>query len=148
MEAGFDDGRLEIVRDYHYRHAAKDAEGPHMAADPIRQALRPGRLDISVVRSPKGGDEDLRRPHLSGLRADHIHCLACIVDKQPFTCRVALPHHRGKLALPARVQAAILAIAVAARMNLPVLKLQGRQRHPFAAQYGMDIGPIQQRGLV
>lgn len=93
METGLNHRSLQIVRNDLRRHATEKGKGADMAADPVRQALGPCRLNISEVRRPKGRDEDLGRAHFARLRANNIDSVSCVINKQPFTRRVPLAHH-------------------------------------------------------
>ena len=118
-----------------------------MRRDPIGQCLRPAGLDISVVRCAQCGDEDLRRPNFAGLRADHIHGVPRIIDKQALACRVPLTHHRRQAALPPGVELAISAVPIPIRMDGAILFPEQSQGHTLPAQLAVDIGPIWLRNV-
>jgi hypothetical protein len=56
-----------------------------MAADPVRQALRPSGLGEGQVRGAKHCDEDLGLSDLAGPRTDGWHPLARVVDEDLLT---------------------------------------------------------------
>jgi len=51
-----------------------------MRGDPVRQALRRGRLGVGVVGGVRDGDEDLRRPDLAGAAVEQIDGLAGMIE--------------------------------------------------------------------
>jgi len=56
IETGFGYARLEIVRNHLRGHAAEECEGADVGRNPIRQLLRPARLDIGVIGGGIGLD--------------------------------------------------------------------------------------------
>ena len=72
VEAGLSHSGLEVVRDELVRDTAEELQHPNMGADPVRQALRSGRLGIGVIRCAEDADEDLRCPNLAGLAVDDV----------------------------------------------------------------------------
>src|SRR5271165_5913654 len=68
VERGLVDAALEIVRDQQSRCRTEEPEHPHMGANPVRQALRPGGVGIGEVGRAEHRDEELRHPHVAGQR--------------------------------------------------------------------------------
>ena len=64
----------------------------------------------------QGRDIYLRCAHLAGLGANHINRLPRIINKQTFTGRMTLTHHRRQLAFPAGVKFAVPAVAIPVRV--------------------------------
>jgi hypothetical protein len=85
---------LGVVRHDLARHTANEVQRPDMRANPVRQGLGRGRLDIGVAGGAQYGDEDLGCPHLAGRPINHIDSLSGIVDKQPLAGRMDLPQCR------------------------------------------------------
>ena len=104
----------QVVRHDLARHAAQEFQRAHVRADPVRQALRPARLGVGVVRRAQHGDEHLRRAQLAGAAVHHLHRLPGVVDEQPLAGSVHLSHGRRQPRLPAAVQLAPTAVAVTA----------------------------------
>jgi len=121
----------QVVRHDLARHAAQEVQRAHVRTDPVRQALRPARLGVGIVRRAQHGDEHLRRAQLAGAAVHHLHRLPGVVDEQPFTGSVHLPHGRRQPGLPAAVQLAPAAVpaGVAGAVFFP----EQQQRHARAA---------------
>ena len=85
VATGRGDARLEVVADHLTRDAAKEGEGVDVAANPVRQALRPARFGVGQVGGAEGGDEDLRRSHLAGDGVNDLDDLPGVVNEQPLT---------------------------------------------------------------
>ena len=113
-----------------------------MAGNPIWKRLRPTGLNIGVIGCSERGDEDLRLTHFARIRANHVHGMPRIVDKQAFACRMALTHHRRQAALPPGVELTIAAVPIAVRMDGAILFPEQRQGHALAAQLAVHIRPI------
>ncbi|MCP1854424.1 hypothetical protein J2R80_008247 [Bradyrhizobium sp. USDA 4541] len=96
VEAGLDHCDLGIVRHQQRRHAADRLEGADVAADPVGEPLRPGRLRVGEARCAEHRDEDLRGASLAGEPVDyHRHAVAGIVDEQLVAGHMRLAHrHR------------------------------------------------------
>ena len=80
-EAGFVDAALEVVGHDDLRASTDEGQRPDMAADPVRQLLRPCRLGVGIVGSAEHGDEDLGLTNLAGCRVENLDGLASIVDE-------------------------------------------------------------------
>ncbi len=65
-----------------------------MRADPVRQALRRGRLGVGVVGGVRDGDEDLRRPDLAGAAVEQIDGLAGMIDEHALAGGMSLARRR------------------------------------------------------
>ena len=65
-----------------------------MRADPVRQGLGRGRLDVGVVGGTEHGDEELRRRDLAGSDVDHRDGLAGVVNKEALARGMSLAHRR------------------------------------------------------
>ena len=118
VDAGFvatgrGDARLEVVAHHLTRDAAKEGEGVDVAANPVRQPLRPARFGIGQVGGTEGGNEDLCRAHLAGDRVNDLDGLPGIIDEQPLTERVALPHGGRQTTTPCGIQIAKPAVMLA-----------------------------------
>jgi hypothetical protein len=81
VAAGALDRALQIVGHEQRRHASHEFEEPHVGADPIGQALGPGRLRIGVVRGPQHADKDLGGADLARGGVDHRYRLAGVVEE-------------------------------------------------------------------
>ena len=73
-----------------------------MRADPVRQALRRGRLGVGVVGGVRDGDEDLRRPDLAGAAVEQIDGLAGMIDEHALAGGMSLARRRRRPAFPRR----------------------------------------------
>ena len=113
-----------------------------MRADPVRQRLRPGRFGERVVRRAEHRDEELGLAHRAGRGIDHRERRPGIIDEHPLAGDVVLAHGRREPALPAPVELAEPAVAVAVGMLRPVLLPQQSQRHVLAPQLAMDHRPV------
>src|ERR1700688_4306469 len=60
VEAGLDHCDLGVVGDQKRRHATDRLEGADVAADPVGEPLRPGRLRVGEARCAEYRHEDLR----------------------------------------------------------------------------------------
>ena len=63
-----------------------------MTAQPVSQALRPGRFAVNVVGGAKYRDKDLGRLDLPGITIDDRHGLTGIIHKQLVTGLMNLAH--------------------------------------------------------
>ncbi len=64
VAAGRGDAGLEVVADDLARDTTEAGKGAHVAADPVRQRLRPARLRVGEVGRAQHGHEDLGLPDL------------------------------------------------------------------------------------
>ena len=143
VEAGLDHRDLGVVRHQQRRHAVDRLEGADMAADPIGEPLRPGRLRVGEARSAEHRDEDLRGAPLAGEPVDHHrHAVARIVDEQLVAGRVRLAHRHRQPAFPATVELAEARIAIPAGLARDVLLPHNRQRHVLALELAMYRRPV------
>lgn len=91
-----------------------------MAAEPVRQRLRPGRFGKGVGRCAHRADEDLCLTDLTRTPIDDGQPLAGIVDVGLLAGVVLLAHHPVDLAHPLAVQLAEAAVLIAlGEMLLP-----------------------------
>jgi hypothetical protein len=132
----------QIVRDQNGWSPIEVREGPHMRADPVGQALRPGRLGVGVVGGPEHRHEDLRGADLPAGRIDDLHRLPGVVDEQLLPGAVGLAHHHVERPAPGLVALAEPAVAEALGMRGPVLLPQQHQRHAGTAQLLMHRRPV------
>ena len=144
-EAGLGDAGFEIVRDDLRRHAAEERQSPAMGCRPVGQRLCQCRLGIGVAGGAEHGDEHLGCMHFAGQAVDEGDRLAGIVDEHPLAGRMGLAHARRQALLPALVALAELAVAIAVRMNGPVLFPKQQQRHRRLGQFAVDRRPVRQR---
>lgn len=142
VEARGGNAALEIVRDEDGGDPLKMLKGPHMATDPVWQALAPGRLAVGVVRGPQHGDEDRRCPDLTAHRIDHRHGLPGVVDEQLLARGVGLAHAHRQPPDPAPVVDAEAAVAVTVGVLGLVLLPEQIERDPLAPQLAVHGGPI------
>jgi transposase len=70
VAAGLDHRDLGVVWDQEFGHAANRRERVHMRRDPVRQALRPGRLGIGKARRAQHRDKVRRLAR----RRHYLHC--------------------------------------------------------------------------
>jgi hypothetical protein len=113
-----------------------------MRADPVGQRLGPARLGVSVAGGSHHSDEDLRCSDLAGAPVEQFDRLSGVVDEQALAGGMRLPHGRRQPALPAAIELAPAAVAVAVGRGLPVLLPQQHQGDAGAAQLVMDVRPI------
>jgi len=143
VEAGLDHRDLGVVRHQQRRHAADRLEGADMAADPVGEPLRPGRLRIGEARCAEHRDEDLRGAPLAAEPVDHHrHAVARIVDEQLVAGRVRLAHRHRQPAFPAAVQLAESAVAIPFGLACDVFLPQDRQRHVLAPEFAVHRCPV------
>lgn len=143
VEARLDDSRLGIVRHDQRRHAADRLERADMSADPIGQALRPGRLRIGQARGAQHRDEDLRSAPLTGEAIDHHRdAVARIVHEQLVAGGVRLAHRHRQAAFPGPVEFTEAAIAVAIRLGGDVFLPEDRQRYMLALELAVNGRPV------
>ena len=116
-----------------------------MAADPVRQRLRPTRLGIGEVGRAQHRHEHRRPPDLARGAVDHLRRLPGVVDEQPLTRRVGLPHGGRQAAAPVACEIAEPAVAIAIRLPGPILLPKQQQGDARLAQLGMDAGPLRLR---
>ena len=139
------DAGLEVVADDLARDAAHAGERVDVAADPIRQRLRPARFGVDEVRGAERGNEDLRLPGLAGRPVDHRHGLPGVVHEQPFSRRMRLPHRGRQPDAPGGIEVTEPAVAVPLRLPRPVFLPHQQQRHAGTTQLGVDARPIRLR---
>jgi hypothetical protein len=152
VEAGFVAARtghraLELVRDPNLRGAAEVLHHPGVGPDPLVELLGPGRLGVGVAAGPEHGDEQLDRDLLPRPPVDQVRALAREVDEGLFAGPVLLAHRGPKLACPAAVDLAELAVAVAVLVDPAVLLPQKVQRHARPLQLLMDPHQVGRRPL-
>jgi len=117
MEAGLDDGGLEIIRHDLTGNAPGVGESAAVRADPVGQRLGPGRFGVGVAGGAQGGDEDLGCANLAGKAVDHRHRGAGVIDEHLFAGDMGLAHCRGEAALPGAVELTEPAVAIPVGMN-------------------------------
>ncbi len=83
VEASLGDAGPQVVGHRQRGNAAKERDGPDVGANPVGQALGPGRYGIGVARGAECCHEQRRRPHFACRPADHLQRRAGIVDEQP-----------------------------------------------------------------
>jgi hypothetical protein len=81
VPVGVQHADLGVVRHDLAWHAANETQRPDMRANPVRQGLCRGRLDVGVAGGAQHRDEDLSRPHLPGRPINHVDRLSSIVDE-------------------------------------------------------------------
>ena len=113
-----------------------------MGAGPVRQSLRPGRLGVGEVRSAEHADENLRLADFARRRIDDADPLARIVDERLVSSDMVLARHRRQPSLEPAQKIAEPAVAVAARMDLPVFLPQDRQRHARPLHLARQFRPV------
>lgn len=107
--------RLDLSRD-----PAKGGEGAQVAANPIRQRLRPARLRIGQVGRAQGGHKDLRLADLARGAVDDAHRLPGVIGEQALAGGMELPHGEGQPPPPCCVQIAEPAVAISLQLGGPV----------------------------
>ena len=142
VERGLVNAALEIVRHDQPRHAAEEAEHPHMRADPVRQRLREGRLGIGVAGGAEHADEDLGVVHNARAGIDDCNPLARIIDEHLVAGHMMLAHDRRKPPLKLAEQIAEPAVAVTVRLGLPILLPQHHQAHAGTFELARQRSPI------
>ena len=148
VKAGPDDAGLEVIRYHLSRHAAEIGKGAGMGADPVGQALGPGRLGVAHARRSQGGDEDLDLADLAGQGIDHLGRGAGVIDEQLLAGNMGLAHGGIELALPGPVEVAEAAVAVALAMDRAVFLPQERKRHAGSLEFQVQDRPVRRRPAV
>ena len=113
-----------------------------MGADPVGQRLREARRGIGVAGSTKYTDEDLGVAHNAGAGIDDGNPLARIIDKHLVASHMMLAHHRRKPPFELAEQITKPAVAVTARLGLPIFFPQHHQAHAGAFQLARQRCPI------
>ena len=139
--------RLELVAHRRRGDAAKVREGPRVAADPVRPALRARRLRVREVRGAEHGDEQLHLDPLARLLVPDARLLARVVDEGLLAGLVHLAHRRAPLPQPPAVVLAELRVAVPVGLLLHVLEVQQLQRHADAPSLAVDPRAVRRRLL-
>ena len=142
MEAGLGHPGLQVVAYHLRRNPAEVAESPAVRTDPIRQALAPTCLGIGQVRGTESGHKELRLTNLTSACVDHLQRGARVVDKYPLPGDMVLAHHRCQPPVPAAMQIAEAAVAVALWMNGAIFLPQQRQRHARPLELTVDRRPV------
>ena len=124
------------------RHAAEEAEHAHMRADPVRQGLGPARLGVGIAGSAEHADEDLRLASLSRVRVVDRQLLAGVVHEDLVAGHVLLAHGGRQPPLEAAEQVAEAAVAIAARLDRPVLLPEQHQGDARSLQLHSELGPV------
>lgn len=140
VPVGAGDADLWIVRHQLRRHTADEGERAGVRADPVGQRLGPARFGVGVAGGAYHSDEDLGLPDLAGAPVDQFDRLPG--DEQALARGMRLPHGRRQPALPAPIELAPAAVAVAVGRGLPVLLPQQHQGDAGTAQLVMDVRPI------
>ena len=135
----------QIVGHQEARPRAPEAEHPHVCADPVRQALCPGRLRVGEIGRAQYGDEDLRLARRAGYRVDDRHLLAREVDEGLVTGNMRLPHARRQPALELPEQLAVAAICVAVSVGGAIFLPQDHQVDARTLQLTRDNRPVRLR---
>ena len=145
VAVGRGDGGLRIVRHDDLVDPAEELHRAHMGANPVAQTLGPRALDVGVITRPLGRDKNMDLARLARLRIDDLHRRTGVIHKE-LLARLVLEAHRHVQRLrPRAVEFAIAAVAVALRVDRPVLLPQQLERHALPAQLPMDRRPIRQR---
>jgi hypothetical protein len=147
VAAGVADAALEVVGDQQLGDPAEELEAAHMGADPVPQALAPGRLDVGVTGRPEHGDEDLGLALLPCGHVDDGHRLAAVIDDQPLPWRMALAQGDRQGPREGPVVLAKGAVLIALGIGLPILLPEQVQGDPRAPQLAMHRGPVRLRAL-
>ena len=142
VQAGLDDAGLQIIRHDLGRHAVKIGKGAGVGADPVGQALRPGRFRISVAGGSQSGDEDLGFVDLAALRVDHLGRGAGVIDEHLLAGHMALAHGYVELAFPSPIARAELAVAITIRVDGAVFFPQQRQGDAGPLEFAMQRRPV------
>lgn len=146
VEAGLDHGDLGVVRHQQRRHAADRFEGADVAADPVGEPLRPGRLRVGEAGSAEHRDEDLRGAPLAGEPVDHHRdAVAGIIDEELVAGRMRLAHRHRQAAFPGAVELAEPRIAIPVGLARNVFLPQDRQRHVLAPELAVHRCPVRLR---
>src|SRR6202167_90626 len=113
-----------------------------MRAGPIRQLLRPGRLGISQVRSPKHADKYLRFVDFACRRINNSDPLSRVVHERLLSGDMVLAHHWAQPSLEPAKQIAEPAVAVALLVDLPIFLPKDHHRHAGPLQLARQGRPI------
>ena len=109
---GFGDADLGVIGDEDRRRAPRGRQRPDVRSQPVRERLRAGRFRVGVVARTPDRHEHRRPEHRLIVRAVDRDLGAGIVDEQLLAGDVPLAHRARRLALPAPVMGAELAVAV------------------------------------
>ena len=127
VEAGLDDARLQVVGDDLTGNAAEEGEAMNMGADPVGEALAPGRLGVGIAGGAEDGDKDLGHAALAALGVDDLDGGPGVVDEHLLAGEMGLAHGRREAGFPGPMQIAEAAVAVAGGPGRPILLPQQRQ---------------------
>ena len=116
-----------------------------MAADPVRERLRPAGLGVSEVGGAQHRDEHLRAPDLSRGVVHHLGRLPGIVDEHPLPGRVRLAHGWRQATAPIARKVTKTAVTIPIRLPGPILLPQQEEGHARLAKLGVHTGPIRLR---
>jgi hypothetical protein len=130
------------------RHAAHRRQRIGVDRNPVRQRLAPGRLGVNEAGGAPHGDEDLRRPHLSGRPLDHLHGATSKVDEQLLARRVHLTQRRLQVANLLPIQVTERGITKPVQRRSAVFFPQQCQRHVRPPPLAMNGRPVRNRALI
>ena len=135
-------GGLEIVGDDHLGDPTESRKGPHMRANPVRQALGPGRLGVGVVGGPEDSHENRHLVHLPTVAVDHGDTLPSVIHKELLARTVGLPQDEIQLARPGAVALAKPTVLQAIGHGRLIFLPQQKQRVTLAFEFAVDRRPI------
>ena len=132
----------QVVGHPQFGGAAEEFQRSYMAADPVRQLLRPGRLDVGVVRCAQYGHEDLRLPDFTTVHFADLDCRPGVVDEQPLARRVRLTHRQRQVLAPAPVMLAEGTVLEAVSLLGLIFLPQQVKGDALAAQASVNLCPV------
>jgi hypothetical protein len=145
VTAGRGDPSLEVIADDLPGHPGEAGKCANMAADPVRERLRPAGLSVSEVGGAQHRDKHLRPPELAGGIIHHLRRLPGIVDEHPLAGRVRLAHGWRQAAAPIAREVAKTTVTIPIRLLGPILLPKQEEGHARLAKLGVDTGPLRLR---
>jgi hypothetical protein len=143
IEAGLDHRDLGVVGNQEPGRAAEVGEGLDVGVDPVGELLCPAGVGEAEAGAAHHRHEDMRAPRRAGpCINDHRHSVAGVVDEQLVAAQVGLAHGDRQPRLPAAVEVAEPAVAIAVRVGVDVLVPQDLQGDVLALQLAVQRRPV------
>jgi hypothetical protein len=142
------DAGPRIIGHEQLRGALEEIEGAHMAIDPVRESLSECCSRKGVRAGAEHGDEDRSGRSFAVFAIVDRHGVACPVHERLLAGMVLLPQHHVLIPIPALVQLAEPAIAVAIPMSFTIFFPDQLQRHMLMRlKLRMDLAEVHSRPL-
>ena len=133
---------FQIIRHNDLCGSAEKSQRPHMTADPVGQLLAGLRLGVGVAAGSLNSHKNLGLPHFSSFRVGDGDRVSGIIHEQLLPRFVVLSHRWIQFLHVPPVQIAVLAVAVAARMILPVFLPQQSQGDAALLEFFSHLLPV------